>query len=89
MHWIAPTEKDAATTTLEERLWQAADQLRANSGLKAQEYSRPLNDPSPRMHAVFSNPPRPPDGLFRLRTAPGLGLDIDAAALAQRRVDLP
>lgn len=42
MHWIAPTEKDAATETLEERLWQAADQLRANSGLKAQEYSSPI-----------------------------------------------
>ena len=48
-----------------------------------------LNDPSPRMHAVFSNPPRPVEGLFRLPTAPGLGLDIDEAALAQRRVDLP
>src|SRR5881394_1206983 len=36
-----------------------------------------LNDPSPRMHAVFENPPRPVEGLFRLPTAPGLGLDID------------
>ena len=41
------------------------------------------------MHAVFSNPPRPVEGLFRLPTAPGLGLDIDEAALAQRRVELP
>ena len=48
-----------------------------------------LNDPSPRMHAVFSNPPRPVEGLFRLPTAPGLGLDIDEPALAQRRVELP
>ena len=48
-----------------------------------------LNDPSPRMHAVFSNPPRPVDGLFHLPTAPGLGLIIDEAALAQRRVELP
>ena len=48
-----------------------------------------LNDPSPRMHAVFSNPPRPVDGFFHLPTAPGLGLDIDEAALAQRRVELP
>ena len=46
-----------------------------------------LNNPSPRIHAVFSNPP-PAEGLFRLLTAPGLGLDIDEAALAQRRVDL-
>jgi L-alanine-DL-glutamate epimerase-like enolase superfamily enzyme len=48
-----------------------------------------LNDPSPRMHAVFSNPPRPVEDLFYLPTAPGLGLDIDEAALAQRRVALP
>ena len=26
MHWIAPSEKDAATDTLEIRLWAAADQ---------------------------------------------------------------
>ncbi len=42
MLWVAPTEKDTATTTLEKRLWDAADQFRANSGLKAQEYSGPI-----------------------------------------------
>ncbi|MEF8709969.1 MAG: class I SAM-dependent DNA methyltransferase [Candidatus Accumulibacter propinquus] len=42
MLWIAPSEKDAASTSLEKRLWDAADQFRANSGLKAQEYSGPL-----------------------------------------------
>ncbi len=42
MRWIAPSEKDAASATLEKRLWDAADQFRANSGLKAQEYSGPL-----------------------------------------------
>jgi type I restriction enzyme M protein len=42
MRWIAPSEKDAAATTLEKRLWDAADQFRANSGLKAQEYSGPI-----------------------------------------------
>ncbi len=42
MQWIAPSEKDAASTTLEKRLWDAADQLRANSGLKPQEYSGPI-----------------------------------------------
>lgn len=42
MHWIAPSEKDTAATTLEKRLWAAADQFRANSGLKAQEYSGPI-----------------------------------------------
>lgn len=42
MHWIAPSEKDSATASLEKRLWDAADQFRANSGLKAQEYSGPI-----------------------------------------------
>ncbi|MFH0907381.1 MAG: N-6 DNA methylase [bacterium] len=42
MNWIAPSEKDAATDTLEKRLWAAADQFRANSGLKSQEYSAPV-----------------------------------------------
>jgi type I restriction enzyme M protein len=42
MLWVAPSEKDTATTTLEKRLWDAADQFRANSGLKAQEYSGPI-----------------------------------------------
>ena len=42
MRWIAPSEKDAASVTLEKRLWDAADQFRANSGLKAQEYSGPI-----------------------------------------------
>ncbi len=42
MLWIAPSEKDTASATLEKRLWDAADQFRANSGLKAQEYSGPI-----------------------------------------------
>ena len=42
MHWIAPSAKDAATATLEKNLWDAADQFRANSGLKPQEYSGPI-----------------------------------------------
>ncbi len=42
MHWVAPSEKNAASATLEKRLWDAADQFRANSGLKAQEYSGPI-----------------------------------------------
>lgn len=42
MHWVAPSEKDNANTTLEKRLWDAADQFRANSGLKPQEYSGPI-----------------------------------------------
>jgi type I restriction enzyme M protein len=42
MRWIATPEKDTASVTLEKRLWEAADQFRANSGLKAQEYSGPI-----------------------------------------------
>jgi type I restriction enzyme M protein len=42
MKWIAPSEKDTDTGALEKRLWDAADQFRANSGLKAQEYSAPV-----------------------------------------------
>jgi len=32
MIWITPSEKDTATATLENRLWDAADRFRANSG---------------------------------------------------------
>jgi type I restriction enzyme M protein len=42
MIWIAPTEKDTGTETLENRLWAAADQLRANSGLTSAQYSQPV-----------------------------------------------
>ena len=35
-------EKDRVAGTLEKRLWDAADQFRANSGLKSQEYSAPV-----------------------------------------------
>ncbi len=42
MHWIAPSEKDTDNKALEKNLWDAADQFRANSGLKAQEYSGPI-----------------------------------------------
>jgi|SRR5581483_5463982 len=39
MHWVAPSEKDQVTGTLEKRLWDTADQFRANSGIKVQAYS--------------------------------------------------
>src|ERR1051325_6258498 len=42
MHWIAPSERDTANNTLEKRLWAATDQLRANSGLNAAQYSQPV-----------------------------------------------
>jgi L-alanine-DL-glutamate epimerase-like enolase superfamily enzyme len=44
------------------------------------------NDPSTRTHPVFDNPPVPVDGLFHLPSGPGLGLTINEAALAARRV---
>ena len=42
MRWVAPSERDAGTDTLEKRLWDAADELRANSGLNASQYSQPV-----------------------------------------------
>jgi type I restriction enzyme M protein len=42
MRWIAAAEEKNASQTLENRLWAAADQLRANSGLTAQQYSQPV-----------------------------------------------
>src|SRR5438067_3724936 len=42
MHWVAPSEKDTNNAALEKRLWDAADQFRANSGLKSQECSAPV-----------------------------------------------
>jgi len=35
MKWISPNEKDTAGANLEKRLWDAADQFRANSGLRS------------------------------------------------------
>ena len=45
------------------------------------------NDPSTRTHAVFENPPRPVDGLFHVPDGPGLGLRLNEAELAKRRVE--
>jgi type I restriction enzyme M protein len=42
LRWVAPPARDTATATLEKRLWEAADQLRANSGLTAAQYSQPV-----------------------------------------------
>ena len=42
MTWISPSAQDADNAALEKRLWDAADQFRANSGLKSQEYSAPV-----------------------------------------------
>ena len=46
------------------------------------------NDPSTRTHAVFDNPPTPREGLFYLSAEPGLGLRLNEAELAKRRVPL-
>ena len=40
--WVAPPERDQGKVAMEKSLWEAADQFRANSGLKAQEYSGPI-----------------------------------------------
>jgi L-alanine-DL-glutamate epimerase-like enolase superfamily enzyme len=45
------------------------------------------DDPSLRRHAIFANPPRPTDGLFRLPTTPGLGIDLVEAEVARRRIE--
>lgn len=42
MHWIALSAKNHDNAALEKRLWDAADQFRANSGLKSQGYSAPV-----------------------------------------------
>jgi type I restriction enzyme M protein len=42
MLWIAPTARDTDNGSLEKRLWEAADQLRANSGLTSAQYSQPV-----------------------------------------------
>src|SRR5712691_10234669 len=42
MQWIAPSEKDNGNGALETRLWAAADQMRANSGLTSAQYSQPV-----------------------------------------------
>jgi L-alanine-DL-glutamate epimerase-like enolase superfamily enzyme len=57
----------------------AASQLQATKPCE-------LNDPSPRQHAVFENPPKPVGGFFDLPTGPGLGLRVDNEALARLRI---
>jgi L-alanine-DL-glutamate epimerase-like enolase superfamily enzyme len=59
----------------------AASQLHATKPVE-------LNDPTPRQHAVFANPPRPIDGFFDLPTDPGLGLHVNEAELAKRRLPI-
>jgi len=39
MRWITPPEKDQASNALARSPWEAADHLRANSGLTPQQYA--------------------------------------------------
>jgi len=45
-----------------------------------------LDDPSPRRHPVFANPPKPVNGLFHLSDAPGLGLELIDSQVERYRV---
>ncbi|MGE3542082.1 MAG: hypothetical protein AB7N91_32280 [Candidatus Tectimicrobiota bacterium] len=56
MRWIAPPEKDTATVTLEKRLWDAADQFRANSGLKAHIQTPPQHPLRPCIIKLIPSP---------------------------------
>jgi type I restriction enzyme M protein len=40
MHWIAPSEKDTEAATLDKRLWDAAAQFHANSGLVFSQFAQ-------------------------------------------------
>jgi type I restriction enzyme M protein len=42
LKWIEPPEKGSALKELEDSLWKAADQFRANSNLTAAQYSQPV-----------------------------------------------
>ena len=77
MHWAAPTARDAGTATLEKRLWDAADELRANSGLTSAQYSQPV------LGLIFL---RFADARFAARRA-----DLEKATSSRRgsRVDEP
>ena len=54
MQWIAPSEKDDGNQAMENRLCAAADQLRSNSGLEAQEVSNGSSSALPRRSAGSS-----------------------------------
>ena len=40
--WVAPPYRDPESKGLEQKLWSAADELRANSNLKSSQYSAPV-----------------------------------------------
>ncbi len=49
MHWIAPSEKDAATETLDKRRWSAADPVRA----KVNDAIREIEKHNPQLAGVL------------------------------------
>jgi type I restriction enzyme M protein len=77
MHWAAPAARDAGTATLEKRLWEAADELRANSGLTSAQYAQPV------LGLIFL---RFADARFAARRAE---LEKGASARRGSRVDEP
>jgi hypothetical protein len=62
MIWIEPSEKDTDNAALEKRLWDAADQFRANSGLKSQ--ARFADIIAQQEALIFQNLRRTPDLLL-------------------------
>ncbi len=68
MEWIAPSEKNPATDTLEKRLWSSTDQFRANSSLSAAQYSQPVMG---LIFLRFAQPPRALLDRFCAIVAPG------------------
>ena len=52
MQWIAPAEKDTNNAALEKRLWDAADQFRANSGQDKWARQQPPFGLAPRARRV-------------------------------------
>lgn len=81
MHWIAPSEKDTDNAALEKRLWDAADQFRANSGLKPQEYSTPV------LGLIFPRFAEPRDAVLFGRETKGEVVLLSRLRAALERLD--
>ena len=69
--WVAPPYRDPEAKSLEKKLWDAADELRANSNLKSSQYSAPV------LGLIFL---RFADVRFQARRA-----ELEAAAASSRR----
>ena len=76
--WTAPPYRDPESKSLEQKLWSAADELRANSNLKSSQYSAPV------LGLIFL---RFADVRFQAKRT-----ELEAAAASSRRgsqVDVP